>query len=1106
MQCTGCGSHNPTGARFCNQCAKPLSETACPACGFSSAAKTDFCPACGSALPEAASTPLGGGGERRQITVLFSDLVASTAMSRELDAEDFHEVLNAYQAICREVVAELDGYVAQYLGDGVMVYFGYPEAHDDDPQRATQAGLSIVERVKSLAGRLDVQLAATPRVRIGIHTGVVLMEHIGVGPERLALGEAPNLAARLQQLAEPDTVLISQATQRLVEGFFRVEPRDAAVVKGFEESIVIYRVLAPTGARTRVDAIGRQTTPLIARDEEASELARHWQSVVSTGSSHVVLISGEPGIGKSRLVQAFKNGLSGSYRLLECHCSSFHQNTALRPVAQALESVIEGLSAASSADRFERLQAHLDALGLGEAAALLAPVLSISVPKEISPPTLTPPVRRQRTMQSLLDWARALARQMPVVFVIEDAHWADPSTLEFLGIVVRETAKEPIMLLATHRTEFVSPWPSGSTSSISLQRLAPTAAAELIDRVANGRHLPAPVVDRIIDLADGVPLYLEEVTKSAIESGALRRMGERHKPGGASPENVLPASVRDSLMARLDRLRQCKPIAQLASTLGREFSYDVLHTVALVDELTLNTALDRLSEAGLMLSELRNGARIYRFKHALIQEAAYQSLLRRDRQQYHHRVASVLRDQFPEIAETQPDQVAQHHAKANLPELSATYFERAGKMAFDSQAYVESINHFQNALEQTLKLPAHQHRDRRELEVLSGLGLPLLMTKGYAAEEVHSVYDRALTLCNEVDPPMRILYGIWTVQIVRGNRSGTERMAEQFAKIAEASEVPAERLMSLMVVGTYQFWRGAFDEAIGRLGEAVACFDQKMLATLPREYGLDNPLYAHLMLSWAQYLAGRVGDGQATWDEVWSATEASRSPYLSAMALSFGAAVARDLGDADRALELSEKGIQIASTHQLLFWLALAQMQHGSAQCLRGGDDVGRGLAEIEQGLQLFRLIGASHPLAYYLCYLADAYHRAGEPEKGLAAVEEGLGLASKTVDRNCTPELLRLKGELLLLKGVPREVAEDCLREALDIARADGAGLWELRCATSLARAVGRRDDVSATRRALDGACQRIVGATPPVLRAAQKVRDQLGGGLPERAEASVE
>lgn len=1062
FSCAGCKASNPALARFCNQCGSALSA---------SAARID----------------LGRDSERRQITVMFADLVDSTALAHELDEEDFGDLIREYWAICDEAVADFGGRISQHLGDGVMAYFGHPKAYEDDPRRASEAALQIVDRTRFINDRLQLELRISPEVRIGIHTGVAMIESAG-----LALGETPNLAARLEKLASPNTIAVSDATRNLIDGYFHLESLGLHSLKGFSEPLGVHRVLGPTVAQTRIHAAASRLTPLIGRDREAAELQGLWSAATHDGSPRLVVVSGESGIGKSRLAQTLKDGVSGGCLALEGYCSHLRQDAVLKPIAQLLETASGLGSSPDAATRGARFDVFVRDLDLGEeAASLLAPVLALPMADHATAASLTPGVKRQRTMRSLVAFFRALAARRPLLLVIEDLHWADASTLEFLEVLTSSELREPMLVLATCRPEFDVPWRGPAVATIGLQRLPRELAEQIIDRVADGKLLTRGVRDRIISLADGIPLYLEEVARASLEALALRPEDQANGRPADAPEVLIPPSVRDSLAARLDRLGQSKPIAQLAAILGREFPYDVMRSVGLMEEAELHAGLRQLTEAGLLVAEDRDGRRMYRFRHSLIQEVAYQSLLKSRRRQYHHRVASVLLDQFPEISDAQPDVIARHYAKANLPKLASTYFERAGAAAFGAQAYVEATNHLRSALEQIEKLPAGEDRDRRELSALAALGLPLLMTQGYAAPDVEATYERAMKLSTDVNTPVRILFGVWGAQLVRGSTQNTERMAEQFRRIAETTRSPAERLIAWAAIGSHAFWRGDFRQAIPALTAAVSEFEPDMLVALPRDYGHDNALFGHLYLAWAQQTSGQFAAGRATWDQAWAITEETRSPYLAALALSFGAAMARDVGELDRALELSERGMALGSEHQLAFWQALARIQHGSALCL--DSKLERGTALIEQGLQFSRAIGVRTPLAYYLAYLAEAYWLSEATKKGLDVVEEGLALAETHVDRASLPELLRLKAELVIQDGGPPDLAESIFRRSLEVARAQGAGLWELRSAIRFAETLRRKGQPAQAVAALDAALARVGRGDPPVLRAARKLRGEI-------------
>jgi class 3 adenylate cyclase/tetratricopeptide (TPR) repeat protein len=1067
VACVDCKAANPAGSKFCNQCGTSLAKP--------------------------------GAAEVRQITILFSDLVGSTALARALDAETFRDLLNEYQAICREIVAGLGGHVAQYLGDGVMIYFGFPEAHEHDAQRAARAALSIIERTKTLGRRLDLEPSQAPQVRMGIHTGVVVVAQIGTAHQLLALGETPSLASRLQHVAEPNTVAISDSTRRLISPQFEVVSRGIQTFNGFPDAVAVYQLLGEAPGLRLSLAVGMKAPPPVGRERELAELTAIWEAATEESRARVVLLTGEAGIGKSRLVEALLQSIGGGCQVAEGYCRQERQSAAFSPFAQALDSVAGLSGLADSPAKLSRLREHFLGLGVdAQTATTFAPMLGLPLEESDSLSELGLQIRRQNIMQGLVHWLRGLASSTPVLVLLEDLQWADPSTLEFLRGFLAAQVRAPILVVATCRPELLGSGAVDDFEHIILGKLPAQLAELLVAHATHDRPLPREVVTRILELTDGVPLYIEEVTKAILESGALRLVDGRYELSGSLPDGVLPATVRDSLMARLDGTGDGRAIAQLAAAIGREFSDELLRAVALMDDVPLGVALRALIQAQLIHVEQSERGLVYRFKHALIQEAAYQSLLRSKRQQYHHRIASVLHDQFPEVAGAQPDLIAQHHAKASLPDQAATYYARAGTLAFETQAYVEASSHFDNALNQLSKLRAEPERDRRELAVLSLRGLPLLMTRGYASPQVAAVYQRALELCVSVEPPVRVLYGVYVVHNVRGDREATNRLASEFEKIARHSSSRSERLIAHAAVGARDFWQGSFVEAIRGLQMAVACFDRSMLTSLPREYGHDNALYGHLMLLWSQVMAGQVGDAQATWNQLWEITESTQAPYLTVMALSFGAAIARDLGDHARAMELSSRGVELASKYQLIFWLALAHMQRGSAACMSSKQSESEGLQELERGLAIFRATGASLPLPYYLSYLVEACLVSGATAKGIATVEEALALTAKNLDRNCEPELWRLKAELLLQRGEPVSTVEVLLWRALDRARADGAGLWELRTAMSLGRILSDQGNWQQGHEILEAACARIVGAEPPVLRLARGLSRQLAAQAP--------
>src|SRR6266540_1202147 len=710
--------------------------------------------------------------ERRQLTVLFCDLVDSTALATQLDPEELREVVQAYQATCAKVIGRFEGTIAQLLGDGLLVYFGYPRAHEDDAPRAVRAGLGMVEALGPLNTHLARERGVQLAVRLGTHTGLVVVGEVGGGTrqEPLALGETPNLAARLQGIAAPNTVVISAATLPLLGGFFACQALGPHRLKGFAQPLEVYQVRYESMARSRLEAAGSTgLTPLVGREQDIRLLLERWAQV-TYGVGQVVLLSGEAGIGKSRLVQVLKEHVASEPQawLTPCQCSPYYQNSALYPMIDLLERV------ALHFEREESLQQKLSkleglvvqyGLSLAEAVPLFASLLSIPLGADYAPLTVSPEQQKQKTLHALLTILVRIAAQQPVLFVMEDLHWVDPSTLELLSLLVDQGPTARILVLLTFRPDFPPPWTGRShLTPVTLPRLPRRQTAEMTGQVAHGKALPPEVVEQVVAKTDGVPLFVEELTKMVLESGLLQEREARYDLTGPLPPLAIPTTLHDSLMARLDRLATVKALAQLGATLGREFSYALLQAVSLWDEGTLQQGLHQLVEAEFLYQQGLPPHATYFFKHSLIQEAAYQSLLRSTRQQHHQRIAQVLEARFPELCETQPELLAHHYTAAGLTVQAIPYWQRAGQRAIERSANLEAIGHLTKGLEVLTTLPDTPDRTWQELDLQTALGLALRAIQGWSAPEVEHAYTQAHTLCQQVgETPelIPVLHGMW---------------------------------------------------------------------------------------------------------------------------------------------------------------------------------------------------------------------------------------------------------------------------------------------------------------------------------------------------------
>ena len=680
--------------------------------------------------------------ERRQLTVMFVDLVGSTALSGRLDPEELRDIIGAYHRRCAEVITSSGGFVAKYLGDGVLAYFGYPKAHEEDAEQAVRTGLALIEAVT----RLNAGRSTSLQVRVGIATGLVVVGDLlgeGAAREQAVIGETPNLAARLQGLAEPNTVVIADNTRRLLGGLFDYRDLGPLAIAGMDHPVQVWRVLGASSLGSRFEALRAASTPLIGREEEIALLMRRWQQA-KAGDGSVVLIVGEPGIGKSRIAQTILEQLANEpHTRLRFFCSPHHRHSALYPSIAQLQQAA-GFRREDLAET--RLNKLVEVLALAdhdlrEAVPLLADLLSIPTGDRYRPLNLSPQKRKEKTLQVQLAQIEGLAAQQPLLMLWEDIHWSDPTTLESLDLLIDRAATLRALIILTFRSEFTPPWVGRPhVTLLSLNRLPRRHRAEMIAHLTGGKILPRGVADQIIDRTDGVPLFIEELTKSVVESGWVTVGGEHL---------AIPTTLQASLLARLDRLAPTREVAQIAAALGRQFSHELISAVADMPSARLENALEQLVQAELVFRRGTPPDATYTFKHALVQDAAYSTLLRNRRQQLHGRIAATLERQFPEIAATQPELVAQHCTSAGVVEKSVEYWDKAGRMAVQRSTMAEAAAHFGKALELLGSLPKSPEQRSNERSLQLALAGALTAAKGWASPEAGEAYARARELCRD---------------------------------------------------------------------------------------------------------------------------------------------------------------------------------------------------------------------------------------------------------------------------------------------------------------------------------------------------------------------
>jgi TOMM system kinase/cyclase fusion protein len=1001
--------------------------------------------------------------ERRQLTVLFCDLVDSTALASQLDPEDLREVVRAYQETCAKVIARFDGHIAQYLGDGLLVYFGYPRAHEDDAQRAVRAGLGMVEALGQLNMRLGQERGVSLAVRLGCHTGLVVVGEVGGGTrqEQLALGETPNLAARLQGLAAPNTLVISATTVPLLGGFFACQSLGTPLLKGFAQSLEVYQVLYESTARSRLEAVGSAgLTPLVGREQEAALLRERWAQV-KDGLGQVVLLSGEAGIGKSRLVQMLKEQVATEPQawLTPCQCSPYHQNTALYPMIDLLERVaLRFEQEESPPQKLSKLEGFLVQYGLplAETMPLFAALLSLPLIADYAPLPLSPEQQKQRTLHALLTIMLRIAAQQPMLLVMEDLHWVDPSTLELLTLLVDQGPTARILALFTLRPDFSPPWIGRShLTQVTLHRLTPQQAAEMLRQITHGKTLPPEVVEQIVAKTDGVPLFVEELTKMVLESGLLQEREERYELTGPLPPLAIPATLHDSLMARLDRLAMVKGLAQLGATLGREFSYALLQAVSPWDEATVQRGLHQLVAAEFLYQRGLPPQATYLFKHALIQDAAYQSLLRSTRQRHHQHIAQMLEARFPDICETQPELLAHHYTEAGLGAQAIPYWQQAGQRAGQRSAHAEAIAHLNKGLELLQSLPDTPERARQELGLQVALGPALMVAKGWGAPEVEHVYARARALSQQVGESPElfpVLWGLWRFYLVRAEYETARELGEQCLSLAQRVQDSALLLLARLALGGTMYLVGELPPARAHLEQGLALYAPQQHRALAFHYGLDLGVWCLSYVAWPLGLLGYPDQALARIHEALTLARELSHPISLAAALYYAALLHYLRREGPAAQACAEAAIALSNEQGFPLYLALGTNVRGWALSIQGR--VEEGMAQMRQGRAALQAMGAKLWWPAYLAWLAEAYDGMGQATEGLTVLTEALTIAHNTGERFWEAELHRLKGALLLtLSAEQYAEAETCFHQALDIARRQQAKSLELRAAVSLSR-----------------------------------------------------
>ncbi len=1086
MECPSCHAEIRRGSTICGDCGATVAPP-CPSCGAVTQPQAKFCSECGLRLtalpqfapPEVQRAPVSpdAGAERRHLTVMFCDLVGSTTLASKLDPEDLRDVIGAYQRCVTDVVTRRGGFVARFLGDGALVYFGYPLAREDDAERAVHAGLQAVEAVSGLT-LLD---SYKPQVRIGIATGLCVVGAsggIGAAAELDVTGETPNLAARLQAAAQPNTVVIAAGTRRLTGGLFVYRDLGPLPLKGFAEPVPAWQVVATSGAQSRFDARREATlTPLLGRERELEAMLDRWHDS-REGRGQVVLISGEPGIGKSRLTAMLQERLAAErHTRLRYFCSPDGERTPFYPFIKQLEHAVGLVRDDSPARKVDKLISALAAIGPpAHDIAAIADLLSLHAGERLPKLELDPRIRRAKTMDALFRLVELLARRQPVLTIFEDVQWIDPTSRELLDLAIERVVGWPVLLIVTFRPDFHAKWTDRPNSTaLTLAPLTRPQSVALIEHLAGEVALPDSVVNDIVERSDGIPLFLEELTTAVLEARARNGAGSGGLERTPSHRSAVPATLHASLMARLDRLGAAKEIAQIGAAIGREFSLDLMAAVAQRNDAELGPALERLTSAGL-LSRRQPPHATYLFKHALIRDAAYGTMLRDTRRALHRRIAVALERHSPDAVEMQPELLAHHCSEAGLSEKALVYWTKAGQHALKKSAMAEAIARLHKGLDLVPGLPESASRHQRELELQLALGSALIATKGYVAPDTLNTFSRARALCKQLNQSpqlVSVLHGQWVQAFMRNELVSARRRATELLELGEKDGDAYWKWTGYRLLGTTSFPMGEFaagrecfeqslglHEAAFRSGRDAPADDETRAA---KEMTFDEGHVLELAYeSWTLLYLGHLDQARRRRDDALRHARHRSQAYTMAHAANGLVFIDLMISSPQAVLEGLQQLESLKGGHEIIYYAAMGAVFRG--WCLAAQGQQRDGIAHINRGIAANRAMGTIVYLPSFLKYLAEAHGMAREPQRGLSVLAEATEIVEAAQARQDEAEIHRVRGELLAAIG-NAVAAEDSLLTALAVARRQSARLLELRAAVSLARFWRERGRAAAAR-----------------------------------------
>jgi class 3 adenylate cyclase/predicted ATPase len=1072
MWCSNCAVEVAEQEKFCRQCGSPVVRR-CPACDAANPVSSKFCGDCGTRLRADSrallatarySRPL----ERRQLTVLFCDLVGSTALSARLDPEDFGAIIAGYRRCITKTVAGLDGFVARHHGDGAVVFFGYPQAHEDDAERAVQASLALVEAVSALPAK--EKLCA----RVGVATGLALvgdMSDSAISEEHGILGDTPNLAAKLQSLAQPGGVIISDRTKTIAGPQFEYRNLGKVEIKGLVEPVAAWQVTGKTTVSSRSHALeSGNLLPLVGRDEELELLLRRWERARS-GAGQVVLLSGEAGIGKSRLTVALGEQLAREPHIrLRFFCSPQHTDSALYPVIGEMLRAARFAHDDSAQVKMDKLDALLAQTATSlQDAALFADMLSLPNDGRYPPVEVEPQLRRQKTLKALGTHCEALTRINPVLMIFEDAHWTDPTSLELFAQAVDFAVNHRLLLLVTFRPEFSPSWIGRPhVTALTLNRLERRDVHSLIEEVVGNRSLPAGIRQDIIERTDGIPLFVEEMTKAVLDAEDESDAQQAFK-GAPTPVVAIPAGLQASLMSRLDRLGPAKDVAQVGAAIGREFSHMLLAALVQKPEAELDSDLDRLIAAGLLFRQGIPPYANYLFKHALVQDVAYSTMLREPRRVLHARIAEILESQFAEIAESQPELLARHYTKAGLIEKSARLWGKAGRRSQERSALVEAAEQLGQALAQIATLPSTPELRREQIILQVALLNTLMHVKGYSAPEtkaavvqVKALIERAEQLGETPDDPallLSALFGQWIVNFISFNADVARELAARFLALGRKDGSVVPLMIGHRTMGSALAFMGDFVGAKVHYNESLALYRVAEHRRLMTRFGQDLRVTCLAFRSMLLWLLGYPEAALKGAD--CALLEARKTEHAATLmfTLNFPIMINTYCGNYDAANEPLKELAMLAEEKRAPLRMAEGVLRQGYILTLKG--EATKAVEMVTSGIELWRSAGSTIFTPEHEFMLAIAHANSGQFDEAWRCIGKAMTAMQATKERWCEAEAHRVAGEIAL-KSPQRDVAkaQAHFEHSLTVARAQQAKSWELRAAMSLARLLSNQGE----------------------------------------------